>query len=121
MTRYAANVFRLSLSFFPSQLPFSPPPLRGCLLRPWGGRGSPVVKVTDMQPACHEIEPCAAEDPPCRSGRCMLKLSRLKVLPWCGVEFRMGCQLRCLPRHFTLVQNDEARLQYPSCFFTVRI
>ncbi|GFX99807.1 hypothetical protein TNCV_258461 [Trichonephila clavipes] len=29
-------------------------------------RGSPVAKVTDSWSACHEFEPCATEDQPCR-------------------------------------------------------
>ncbi|GFS73804.1 DDE_3 domain-containing protein [Trichonephila clavipes] len=30
----------------------------------------------------------------------------LMVLEWCG-SFEKGCQLRCHPRHLTMVQNDE--------------
>ncbi|GFS71310.1 hypothetical protein TNCV_5050551 [Trichonephila clavipes] len=29
-----------------------------------------VVKITDLWLACHELEPNAAEDPPCRGGSC---------------------------------------------------
>ncbi|GFU83973.1 uncharacterized protein TNCV_560991 [Trichonephila clavipes] len=32
-----------------------------------------------------------------------------------GVVRREGCQLRCRPRHLTMVQNDEVRRQKPSC------
>ncbi|GFS84383.1 hypothetical protein TNCV_4605891 [Trichonephila clavipes] len=40
-----------------------------------------VVKVTDSWMACHEFEPCTAEDPPCRGGRCTLNMKRLKRPP----------------------------------------
>ncbi|GFX03779.1 ATP-dependent DNA helicase [Trichonephila clavipes] len=41
-------------------------------------RGSLVVKVTISWPACHEFEPSATENPPCRESRCTLNLGRLK-------------------------------------------
>ncbi|GFV11728.1 hypothetical protein TNCV_977171 [Trichonephila clavipes] len=35
--------------------------------------------------------------------------------PWCDVEVRRRwCYLWCLPRHLTMVQNDEVRHQKPS-------
>ncbi|GFT24435.1 uncharacterized protein TNCV_3252631 [Trichonephila clavipes] len=35
---------------------------------------------------------------------------------WCGVVVRRGgCQLRCRPRHLTMVQNYVVRRQKPSC------
>ncbi|GFW78846.1 hypothetical protein TNCV_2058671 [Trichonephila clavipes] len=46
-----------------------------------------VVKVMDSWSACHEFEPCAAEDPPYRGGRCTLNISRLKC-PLVGVEVK---------------------------------
>ncbi|GFU59712.1 hypothetical protein TNCV_3186721 [Trichonephila clavipes] len=36
------------------------------------------VKFTDSWPVSHEFEPSAAEDPPCRGGRCTLNMSRFK-------------------------------------------
>ncbi|GFW97791.1 hypothetical protein TNCV_1425541 [Trichonephila clavipes] len=42
-------------------------------------KGSHVVKGTDLWLECHELEPCNAEDPPCREGRCTFSLSRLKL------------------------------------------
>ncbi|GFV64320.1 uncharacterized protein TNCV_2502381 [Trichonephila clavipes] len=41
--------------------------------------------------------------------RCTLNLSRAEMSSrWCGVVVRRGgCQLRCRPRHLTMLQNDE--------------
>ncbi|GFU13432.1 uncharacterized protein TNCV_937451 [Trichonephila clavipes] len=49
--------------------------------------------------------------------RCTLNLSRAETSSrWCGVVVRRGgCQLRCRPRHLTMVQNYVVRLQKPSC------
>ncbi|GFT89516.1 uncharacterized protein TNCV_4387721 [Trichonephila clavipes] len=50
----------------------------------------------------------------CRVGaRCMLNLSRAQTSSrWCGVVARRGwCQLRCRPRHLTMVQDYEVRRQ----------
>ncbi|GFV81365.1 uncharacterized protein TNCV_4773911 [Trichonephila clavipes] len=49
--------------------------------------------------------------------RCTLNLSRAQTsFRLCGVVVRRGrCQLRCLPRHLTMVQNDVVRRQKPSC------
>ncbi|GFV86196.1 uncharacterized protein TNCV_671931 [Trichonephila clavipes] len=49
--------------------------------------------------------------------RCALNLSRAQTSSrWCGVVVRRGgCQIRCRPRHFTMVQNYEIRRQKPSC------
>ncbi|GFT83564.1 uncharacterized protein TNCV_4866271 [Trichonephila clavipes] len=49
--------------------------------------------------------------------RCMLNLSRAEMSSrWCGVVVRRGgCQLRCRPRHLTMVQNYVVRRQKPSC------
>ncbi|GFW82982.1 uncharacterized protein TNCV_4604091 [Trichonephila clavipes] len=43
--------------------------------------------------------------------RCTLNLSRAETSSrWCGVVVRRaGCQLRCRPRHLTMVQNDVAK------------
>ncbi|GFW63845.1 retrovirus-related Pol polyprotein from transposon 297 [Trichonephila clavipes] len=65
------------------------------------------VKVTNSWQAFHEIEP--AEDPPCRGGRCMLNMSRLKRLPVDGVNRKLGkdvaTQFRCRPHLLTMVKN----------------
>ncbi|GFS76485.1 hypothetical protein TNCV_1621061 [Trichonephila clavipes] len=53
------------------------------------GRGSLVVKVTDLRLACHEFEPSTAEDPPCRKGGCTLNMSRLKRPP-VDVVWKLG-------------------------------
>ncbi|GFV09896.1 uncharacterized protein TNCV_2318261 [Trichonephila clavipes] len=49
--------------------------------------------------------------------RCMLNLSRAQTSSrWCGVVARRrGCQLRCRPRHLTMVQNYVVRRRKPSC------
>ncbi|GFX29313.1 uncharacterized protein TNCV_3218471 [Trichonephila clavipes] len=46
-----------------------------------------------------------------------LNLSRAETSSrWCGVVVRRGgCQLRCRPRHLTMVQNYVVRRQKPSC------
>ncbi|GFT91413.1 uncharacterized protein TNCV_4285691 [Trichonephila clavipes] len=45
--------------------------------------------------------------------RCTLNLSRAETSSrWCGVVVRRGeCQLRCRPRHLTMVQNYVVRRQ----------
>ncbi|GFW87862.1 uncharacterized protein TNCV_1359661 [Trichonephila clavipes] len=47
--------------------------------------------------------------------RCTLSLSRAQTSSrWCGVLVRKeGCQLRCCPRHLTLVQNYVVLQQKP--------
>ncbi|GFY36553.1 uncharacterized protein TNCV_27581 [Trichonephila clavipes] len=49
--------------------------------------------------------------------RCTLNLSRAETSSrWCGVVVRRGgCQLRCRPRHLTMVQSYVVRRQKPSC------
>ncbi|GFY02403.1 uncharacterized protein TNCV_3502841 [Trichonephila clavipes] len=49
--------------------------------------------------------------------QCTLNLSRAETSSrWCGVVVRSrGCQLRCRPRHLTMVQNDVVHRQKPSC------
>ncbi|GFY33007.1 uncharacterized protein TNCV_2877561 [Trichonephila clavipes] len=49
--------------------------------------------------------------------RCTLNLSRAETSSrWWGVVVRKGgCQLRCRPRHLTMVQNYVVRRQKPSC------
>ncbi|GFX22157.1 uncharacterized protein TNCV_364681 [Trichonephila clavipes] len=47
--------------------------------------------------------------------RCTLNLSRAQTSScWGGVVVKRG-QLKYRPRHFTMVQNYEVRLQKPSC------
>ncbi|GFT07566.1 hypothetical protein TNCV_4045321 [Trichonephila clavipes] len=78
--------------------------------------GSLVVKVTDSLLECREFEPRTTEDPPYRGGRCSLNMSRLKNPP-VSVVWKLGKkgrQLRCCPRHLTMVQNYEVRRQRPS-------
>ncbi|GFY16398.1 hypothetical protein TNCV_2350411 [Trichonephila clavipes] len=79
----------------------------GCVRKPSGqGIGS--------SQACHEFEPSTTKDPPCRE-QCTLNLPRTQTSSrWCGSR-RGGCQLRCRPRHLTMVQNDEVHRQKPSC------
>ncbi|GFW13572.1 uncharacterized protein TNCV_1210381 [Trichonephila clavipes] len=48
--------------------------------------------------------------------RCTLNLSRAETSSrWCGVVVRRRCQLRCCPRHLTMVQNYVVCRQKPSC------
>ncbi|GFT34862.1 uncharacterized protein TNCV_3878761 [Trichonephila clavipes] len=51
--------------------------------------------------------------------QCTLNLSRVEMSSrWCGVVVRRGrCQLRCRPRHLTMVQNYVVRhhVKKPSC------
>ncbi|GFW00320.1 uncharacterized protein TNCV_4355171 [Trichonephila clavipes] len=49
----------------------------------------------------------------CVGQRCTLNLSRAETSSrWCGVVVRRrGCQLRCRPRHLTVVQNYVVRRQ----------
>ncbi|GFV10390.1 transposable element Tcb1 transposase [Trichonephila clavipes] len=55
--------------------------------------------------------------------RCTLNLSRAETSSlWCGVVVRRGggCQLKCRPRHLTMVQNYVVRHQKPSCWLWQR-
>ncbi|GFX99959.1 uncharacterized protein TNCV_259961 [Trichonephila clavipes] len=80
------------------------------------GCGSPVVKVSD-----HDRHVMSSSPVPLKTRRvgelCMLNLSRAQTSSrWCGVVVRGGgYQLRCHPRHLTMVQNYEVRHQKPSC------
>ncbi|GFY27616.1 uncharacterized protein TNCV_910671 [Trichonephila clavipes] len=69
---------------------------------------SSVVKVTDSKQACHEFEPSTAEDPPCREKMLFKYVESSNILPlvWCGSK-KKGCQVRCRPRHLTMVQVYE--------------
>ncbi|GFV94500.1 uncharacterized protein TNCV_3047931 [Trichonephila clavipes] len=79
------------------------------------GCGSPVIKsnhgnhVMSLSPIPLKIR---------RVGqRCTLNLSRAETSSrWCGVVVRSGgCQLKCRPRHLSMVQNYLVRRQKPSC------
>ncbi|GFY10261.1 uncharacterized protein TNCV_2629401 [Trichonephila clavipes] len=85
-------------------------------------RGSPVVKVSD-----HGRHVMSSSPVPLKTRRvgqrCMLNLSRAETSSLlCDVEVRRGggCQLRCHPRHLTMVQNYVVRRSKPSCSSTVR-
>ncbi|GFY27520.1 uncharacterized protein TNCV_2071401 [Trichonephila clavipes] len=79
------------------------------------GCGSPVVKVSD-----HGRYVMSSSPVPLKTRRvgqqCTLNLSRAEMSSrWCGVVVRRGrgCQLRCRPRHLTMVQNYVVRRQNP--------
>ncbi|GFX94796.1 uncharacterized protein TNCV_2378691 [Trichonephila clavipes] len=88
--------------------PIIPPDEVGC--------GSPVVKVSN-----HDRHVMSSIPVPLKTRlvgqRCTLNLSRAETSSrWCGVVVRRGgCQLRCRPRHLTMVQNYVVRRQKPSC------
>ncbi|GFV39459.1 uncharacterized protein TNCV_4796561 [Trichonephila clavipes] len=80
------------------------------------GCGSPVVKVSNH--GRHVMSSIQVPLKTRRVGqRCTLNLSRAETSSrWCGVVVRRGgCQLRCRPRHLTMVQNYVVRRQKPSC------
>ncbi|GFS69963.1 uncharacterized protein TNCV_3102451 [Trichonephila clavipes] len=80
------------------------------------GCGSPVVKVSNH--GRHVMSSIPVPLKTRRVGqRCTLNLSRAETSSrWCGVVVRRGgCQLRCRPRHLTMVQNYVVRRQKPSC------
>ncbi|GFX79807.1 DUF1758 domain-containing protein [Trichonephila clavipes] len=80
------------------------------------GCGSPVVKVSNH--GRHVMSSILVPLKTRRVGqRCTLNLSRAETSSrWCGVVVRRGgCQLRCRPRHLTMVQNYVVRRQKPSC------
>ncbi|GFX05516.1 uncharacterized protein TNCV_3434201 [Trichonephila clavipes] len=80
------------------------------------GCGSPVVKVSNH--GWHVMSSIPVPLKTRRVGqRCTLNLSRAETSSrWCGVVVRRGgCQLRCRPRHLTMVQNYVVRRQKPSC------
>ncbi|GFY32583.1 uncharacterized protein TNCV_673381 [Trichonephila clavipes] len=81
------------------------------------GRGSLVVKVTDLWLACHEFEPSTTEDLPYRGAMHVKSVESSNILPlvWCGNLKREMTAQRCRPRHLTVVQNYEVRHQKPSC------
>ncbi|GFX30518.1 hypothetical protein TNCV_3461691 [Trichonephila clavipes] len=54
--------------------------------------GSLVIKVTNSWLACHEFEPSATEDPPCREAMHVKSVVSSNVLPlvWCGSKERVA-------------------------------
>ncbi|GFU02888.1 uncharacterized protein TNCV_3480901 [Trichonephila clavipes] len=79
------------------------------------GHGSPVVKVSDH--GWHGMSWISVPLKTHRVGqRCTLNLSRAQSASrlYGVVARREECQLKCRPRHFTMVQNDEVRRQKPS-------
>ncbi|GFS74089.1 uncharacterized protein TNCV_3280501 [Trichonephila clavipes] len=94
-------------------------PVLECLLLPYyRGCSSPVVKVSDhgRHVMCVSLSPLPLKT--CRVGQqCTLDMSRTETsLRWCGVIVRrVGCQLRCRPRHLTMVQNYAVRRPKLSC------
>ncbi|GFX37822.1 uncharacterized protein TNCV_3116701 [Trichonephila clavipes] len=69
----------------------------------------------DSDPEHNDGTPSGTEVLPL--AQCTLNLSRAETSSrWCGVVVRRGrCQLRCRPRHLTMVQNYVVRRQKPSC------
>ncbi|GFS62153.1 uncharacterized protein TNCV_477001 [Trichonephila clavipes] len=80
------------------------------------GCGGPVVKVWD-----HGRHVMSSSPVPLKTRhvgqRCMLNLLRAETPSgWRGVVVRRGgCQLRCRPRHLTMIQNYVVRRQKSSC------
>ncbi|GFX27650.1 uncharacterized protein TNCV_107481 [Trichonephila clavipes] len=73
-----------------------------------------VVNISDL--GWHVTSPSPVPLKTCRvEQKCTLNMSRAQMSSrWCGVVFRrMGCQLRCRPRHLTMIQNYEVRCQKP--------
>ncbi|GFW48038.1 uncharacterized protein TNCV_2402251 [Trichonephila clavipes] len=90
--------------------------LSDCVSPLYKGCGSPVVKVSNH--GRHVMSSIPVPLKTRRVGqRCTLNLSRAETSSrWCGVGVRRGgCQLRCRPRHLTMVQNYVVRRQKPSC------
>ncbi|GFV67691.1 uncharacterized protein TNCV_4623711 [Trichonephila clavipes] len=90
-------------------------PLTIALDKNLGGRGSPVVKVSDSGWLASSSSPVSLKT--LHAGeQWTLNLSRAQTSSrWCGmVARRRGCQLRYRPRHLTMVQNYEIRRQKPS-------
>ncbi|GFU60241.1 uncharacterized protein TNCV_4249421 [Trichonephila clavipes] len=80
------------------------------------GCGSPVVKISDHGRHVMSSSPLPLKTRRVRQ-RCMLNLSRAETSSrWCGVVVRRGSyQLRCRPRHLTMVQNYMVHRQKLSC------
>ncbi|GFV95849.1 uncharacterized protein TNCV_1728991 [Trichonephila clavipes] len=65
--------------------------------------------------ACHEFQHSTTKDLPCREAMYVKSVESSTVLPlvWCDSQEKGRCQLRCRPRHLTMVQNDEDHHQNP--------
>ncbi|GFX61446.1 hypothetical protein TNCV_823521 [Trichonephila clavipes] len=68
------------------------------------------LRFVDYQ-RCHEFEPSTTKDPPCRAA---MHVKSQTSSCWSGVVVKRD-QLKYRPRHLTMVQNYEVRLQKPSC------
>ncbi|GFX62688.1 hypothetical protein TNCV_4868481 [Trichonephila clavipes] len=83
------------------------------------GRGSRMVKVSDHGWLAPSSSPVPLKFPPCRGVMHIKSVESSNVLPlvWCGswVVERKGFQLRCRPRHLTMVQNNGVRRQKRLC------
>ncbi|GFY32470.1 uncharacterized protein TNCV_3559781 [Trichonephila clavipes] len=89
---------------------FLPPSIYCLSLSSKWGCGSPVVMVLDHGRYVMSSSPVPLKTR--RVGRrCTLNLSRAETSSrWCGgVVRRGGCQLRCRPRHLTILQNYVIR------------
>ncbi|GFU22265.1 hypothetical protein TNCV_4856111 [Trichonephila clavipes] len=75
----------------------------------------------DSWPACHEFETSTAEDQPYKEDGCTLNMPKLK-LPNIDVvwNFKSGRQLKCFPRHLTMIQNYEVWHKNPLNSWIVR-
>ncbi|GFV72958.1 hypothetical protein TNCV_1329661 [Trichonephila clavipes] len=73
------------------QLTYRPHHIQGLKFR---GHNSLAVKVKDSCPACPEFRPGTVEDPPCRTGRCTLNMSRLERPP-VGLVWNQGEGVSC--------------------------
>ncbi|GFU83799.1 hypothetical protein TNCV_1694691 [Trichonephila clavipes] len=58
--------------------------------------------------ACHEFEASTTKDPSCREAMHVKSVESSNILD-------VVCQLKCRPRHFTIVQNYVVRHQKLSC------
>ncbi|GFX45268.1 hypothetical protein TNCV_2095531 [Trichonephila clavipes] len=73
-----------------------------------------MVAAAASWPACHDVEPSAVEDPPCREG-CTQNLSRAQTsFRWCDVIVRTGgASCGVVLGFFTMFQNVEVRRPKP--------
>ncbi|GFW58701.1 RNA-directed DNA polymerase from mobile element jockey [Trichonephila clavipes] len=67
--------------------------------------------VSDRGLPCHEFEPSATKDPPCRAAMHVKSVESRNVLPLMWCDRRGGCQLRCRPRHLNRAINRHLVLE----------
>ncbi|GFW21310.1 hypothetical protein TNCV_1531351 [Trichonephila clavipes] len=69
-------------------------------------KGRMLKMVSDRGLPGHEFDPSTTKDPPCRAAMHVKSVEQLKRPP-VGVVWELGegCQLRCRPRHLTMVQK----------------